>query len=167
VERSLSMSFFTDVIKVDPRFTSTAVCKDMALLEPVTRAAAEALIVDAAAMGIALIVTETFRSQARQEYLFSRHLTQLEKAGVHEYGLAFDVARIEEGKADWTAKGYYFLDQLAPKHGLVWGGTWEDHSDPEAILRPGFHDWDHLQRIEVAQQEALFNGWYPPEGVLT
>ena len=33
------MSFYTDVIKKDPRFNSTAVIKDVSLLEPGTRVA--------------------------------------------------------------------------------------------------------------------------------
>ena len=42
-------NFFTDVIKKDPRFHSTNRISDIALLEPVTRAAVQAVISDAAA----------------------------------------------------------------------------------------------------------------------
>ena len=66
------MSFYTDVIQPSPLFNSLEECRDLWMLEPVTRAAVQAIIADAATLGIRLIVTATFRSQARQEMLFSR-----------------------------------------------------------------------------------------------
>lgn len=132
------------------------------MLEPVTRAAVQAIIADALGMGITLQVTESFRSRARQQMMFAQKLTQLKECGVHLYGCAADVMRIEEGKADWTVADYYFLGPLAAKHGLVWGGTWTQQNDPTAIHTPGFHDWDHLQRVTIAEQPALFAGTFYP-----
>lgn len=159
------MSFYTDVIQRDPRFTSAAPCRDTALLEPGFRAALAALIADAAALsGIRLIVTETFRSQALQEHDFQIGASQLRTVGVHHYGLAADVARIEGGKADWTAKDYWFLGPLCAKHGLVWGGDWGNPADRDADI---FHDWDHIQAVTVEQQDGLFSGaWYPAPGTI-
>ncbi len=144
--------FFADVIRHDPRFLSPGQIRDTQLLEPITRAAVAAVVAEAAAMGIALQVTETFRSQARQAQLFARRATQLEKVGVHHYGLACDFARIEDGKADWNAADWTFLGPLAAKHGLVWGGDWS------------LRDLVHVQRVAVADQNKLFSGaWYPDE----
>jgi hypothetical protein len=154
------VSFYTDVIQTDPRYSSSSPCRDMSLLEPGTRAAVEALIADAKSQGITLEVTETFRSQARQEQLYKEHLTELQTCGCHEYGVAADVLVLKDGKADWSNESYFFLATLAPAHGLVWGGNWGvkgDESNPSV-----FHDWDHLQSVAVSQQSDLFAGtWYP------
>jgi hypothetical protein len=152
------MSFFTDVIQNDPRYVSSLPCKDMALLEPVTRAAVQAIIADAAAQGITLIVTETFRSEARQQALFQQGATQLRTVGVHHYGLAADFAKIIDGKASW-AGDWSFLRDLADRHGMISGLDWG-----QPAVKHSFVDPDHVQRCSVAEQTGLFAGtWYPSD----
>ena len=149
-------NFYTDIIQNDPRFHSTQSIRDPNLLEPVTRAAVAAIIADAEAMGIRLIVTETYRSADRQAMLFQQGATQLKEVGVHHYGLAADFAKIIDGAASW-AGDWAFLRDLAGKYGLISGLDWG---------LPGVHhsfvDPDHVQRCPVAQQRELFSGaWYP------
>jgi len=81
-------SFFVDVISKDGRFHSLKRISDPRLLEPRTRAAVKAVIADAAAHGIALMIFETYRSQERQTELFNQKATQLRTVGVHHFGLA-------------------------------------------------------------------------------
>ena len=114
-------NFYEDVIKKDPRFLSTAPIRDMALLEPNFRAQIRALMVDAKAAGVELMVTETYRSAERQEMLFEQKKSKLEKVGVHHYGLACDFAKLKSGKADWGGD-WSFLGGLCRKHDLIWGG---------------------------------------------
>ena len=153
-------NFYTDVIQKDSRFNTTQSVRDVNLLEPVTRSAVASIIADAAAMGIELIVTETYRSANRQAMLFQQGATQLKAVGVHHYGLAADFAKIIDGKASW-AGDWAFLRDLAGKHGLIsgldWGAPGISHS---------FVDPDHVQRCSVAQQTALFAGdWYPDSDI--
>ena len=154
------MSFFTDVIQADPRYSSTNRINDMALLEPVTRAAVQAIIDAAAAQGHRMVVTETFRSQARQEALFAQGATQLRVVGVHGYGLAADLLMLgPDGAADWEGADYSILKGLAEAQGLLWGGDWGD-----STIAHSFRDLDHVQRINVADQPRLFSGaWYPDD----
>ena len=157
-------NFYVDVIQADARFNSPNPCRDTALLEPNTRSAVASIIADASTQGIALIVTETFRSAARQQALFAQHLTQLNgltpaTIGVHHFGLACDFARLEGGRTDWATDDWLFLGPLAAKYGMVWGGDW---GVPAKLHAPGFHDWDHCQSCSVTEQPALFSGlWYP------
>lgn len=144
------MSFFQSVIQADPRFHSTARCADLALLEPVTRAAVLAIQAEAAALGQPVMVFETYRSQERQTLLYAQHATQLKTVGVHHFGLACDLVRLVDGEPSWKPS-YMFLGPLAAKHGLVWGGMWST-----------FKDMDHVQRCIVADQSRLFaQAWYP------
>ena len=154
------MNFFTDVIQADPRYASTERINDLALLEPVTRNAVQAIISAAETQGHKLVVTETFRSQARQATLFAKGATQIRKVGVHGYGLAADLVLIgPDGAADWTGADYTILKDLAEAQGMIWGGDWGN-----STIAHGFRDLDHVQRINVSDQAALFSGsWYPDD----
>jgi len=151
-------SFFQDVIMNDPRFTSTDRIADLQLLEPVTRAAVLGMIADAAAQGVALMVFETYRSQERQQLLFSQGASQLRTVGVHHFGLACDIVKSVNGQPSWNGD-FSFFAALAKGRGLIWGGDWGT-----PLQHHSFHDTDHVQRCAVPMQDALFAlHWYPDD----
>lgn len=159
--------FYSTVITADPRFNSIATVRDILLLEPVTRTAVQAIMTDAKIIyGIDLRLSETYRSQALQEYDFKTHHTQLPKVGLHHYGLAADFFKMVDGRPSWLGD-WSFLSKLARKHGLIAGFDWGHPEQPHS-----FRDQDHVQRIRVEDQTKLFNGfrhpdkfpiWYPDE----
>jgi hypothetical protein len=152
-------NFYSDVICKSPQFSSVAAVRDISMLEPVTREAVINIMADASAMGIKLMITETYRSQQRQRMLFDQKATQLETVGVHHYGLAADFCKVVDGNASW-AGDWSFLRDLANKHGLISGLDW---GLPNA--HHSFVDPDHVQRCTVEQQNALFTqNWYPSSG---
>jgi hypothetical protein len=149
-------SFYEDVIRKDPRFNSVKRVSDMALLEPVTRAAVATIVEDARLMGIDLMVFETYRSPARQQELFNQGASKLRVVGVHHYGLACDIVKVIADEPSWKGD-FSFLGQLAREQGLIWGGDWGDPSVPHKFV-----DAVHVQRCTVRLQPALFRGsWYP------
>lgn len=151
-------NFYTDVLRKDSRFNSTEKIDDLALLEPGVRLAVEAIIADAKAARHDVFVLETYRSQARQRILFDQHLTELREVGVHGFGLACDIGLMTNGKYDPVGEHYEFLVPLAVRHGMVSGIDW---GLPK--LMHDFKDWDHVQRIPLFRQDALFAGtWFPP-----
>lgn len=150
------MNFYSTVIRNSKYFGSDIVCKDMAMLEPGTRAAVLAMIDDAKAEGIDLRVLETYRSQTRQSALFMKRATQLRVVGCHGYGVAVDFGVFIKGVYQGDNKPYVFLRELARKHGMVSGQDW-GHAKTG-----GFVDSGHVQRVPVWRQNALFGGsWYP------
>lgn len=151
-------NFYLDVIKTDARFNSTERISDPELLEPITRAAVEAIIDDAKAQGIDLMIFETYRSQARQQMLFKQGATKLKTVGVHGYGLACDLVKVIDGQPSW-AGDFTFLIALAEKHGMISGNDWG-----QPHVKHSFIDADHVQRIRVEDQNKLFSGeWYPDD----
>lgn len=143
-------TFYTDTIQKDSRFNSPELCKDVSLLEPNTRRKVAAIIADAAFAGHELIVIETYRSEARQEQLFAQGATELRKVGCHHYGVACDLAFVDNGKVNWSAD-WSVLAQLAANHNLVSGYNWR------------FKDDDHVQNCAVSDQPALFDGIFYPD----
>lgn len=149
--------FYTDIIRNSKAFRSDTVCKDMWMLEPGTRAAVLALMVDAKAQSIDIRLLETYRSQTRQSALFMRRATQLRVVGCHGYGVAADFGVFINGVYQGANKPYVFLRGLARKHGLISGQDWGHAKEG------GFVDSGHVQRVPVWRQSALFGGsWYPP-----
>lgn len=152
------MSFYSTVLRNSPAFRSDAVCKDIAMLEPGTRAAVLALIADAKSQNLDLRLLETYRSQTRQSALFMKHATQLRTVGCHGYGVAADFGLFIKGVYQTSNTPYLFLRQMARKHGLISGQDW-GHAKPGSFV-----DGDHVQRVPVWRQNALFSGtWYPAE----
>lgn len=150
-------SFYDTVIRNSKAFRSDAVCKDVAMLEPGTRAAVAALVAEAVQHGHDLRVLETYRSQTRQSYLFSRRATQLRTVGCHGYGVAVDFGVFVKGVYQGANGPYVFLRDLARKHGLISGQDW-GHSHTGSFVDSG-----HVQAVPVWRQAALFSGnWYPP-----
>lgn len=151
-------SFYDAVIRNSKAFRSDAVCKDLALLEPGTRAAVVALLADAKSQGIDARLLETYRSQTRQSALFMRRATQLRVVGCHGYGVAADLGVFIKGAYQGSNKPYVFLRQMARKHGLISGQDW-GHAKEGSFVDSG-----HIQRVPVWRQNALFAGaWYPPQ----
>jgi len=151
-------NFYTEVISRDPRFDSAARVSDPALLEPITRQLVQSIVAAAQGMGIALMIYETYRSQARQQALFDNGATKLRKVGVHHYGLACDIVRVVGGEPSWKGD-FSFLGQLAHSAGLIWGGDW---GAPQ--IKHSFIDSVHVQHCTVARQADLFAGtWYPDD----
>lgn len=148
------MSFYSDVIQKDPRFHSTSRVVDLSLLEPVTRASVQAIL---AASPTPIMVFETYRSQERQAILYAQKATELKTVGVHHYGLACDLVKNIMGDPSWKGD-FTFLKKLAEDNGLLWGGDWGN-----STIIHSFVDEDHVQRINVADQNRLFAGWYPDD----
>ena len=145
-------NFYQDVIVQHPFYHIKIRVAILDLLEPVTRLAAVKLLQQASDLGVTLRIIETYRSKERQEMLYEQKATQLRQVGVHHYGLAFDVAVIRNGVADWKAENYAFLKPLAMRNNLVWGGNWQ------------FKDLGHFQRVSVKDQPKLFaETWYPDD----
>jgi hypothetical protein len=126
-----------------------------------TRELVQQIVGEANTMGIPVMIIETYRSQERQQQLFAQYATQLERVGVHHFGLACDIVKSIGGEPSWK-EDFSFLGELARKHGLLWGGDWGDPHIPH-----NFVDLVHVQRCALADQEALFRGdWYPDENYL-
>lgn len=151
-------NFYTDVIQLHPRYNSVVRCNDLMLLEPVTRAAVQAVIANATQAGFPVVIFETYRSKERQQILFNSGASKLQTVGVHHYGLACDIVRVVNGEPSWKVD-YSFLVDLCARHGLISGYNWG-----EPNIHHGFVDADHVQRCSVAEQNKLFSGaWYPDD----
>jgi hypothetical protein len=149
-------NFFSDVIEKSPKFKSTKCVADMRLLEPETRKRVRAIIADAKAHGLKLMVFETYRSRPRQLELYNQGATRLRNVGVHHYGLACDLVRDVHGQPSWKGD-FDLLGTLAHHHGMIWGGDWGTPN-----IHHSFIDPVHVQRCTIDRQASLFRGTFYP-----
>ena len=111
--------------------------RDLSELLPVVRAKAEAFIANAAAAGIELLVTCTYRSPEEQAAIYAQGRTQpgaivtSARPGdsFHNYRVAFDVVPLRGGKPVWGTAGadgelWRRVGALGEAAGLEWSGRW-------------------------------------------
>lgn len=110
-------------------------CRDMDALDPVFRRKLEAVISDLAGHGVEVLVTETYRSQARQDELFARGRTApgpivtWTKLSKHRSRKAADICFLVGKRATYTGP-WKLVGSAAAAHGLTWGGTWKNPDRP-------------------------------------
>jgi hypothetical protein len=150
-------NFYEDTIKKHKDFKSTKVISDLELLEPNTRDAVKQII--DAGKG-KFMVYETYRSKERQEELFKKKVTKLQKVGCHHYGIAADIVLVDsKGGPSWkgSKEDWKLLKSLAEDADLISGQDWGNPKEKHSFV-----DEPHVQRIRLSHQAALFAGkWYP------
>lgn len=105
-------------------------------------------------------VVELHRSYERSDELFAHGRTTpgpivtRARAGqsAHNFGIAADLCLdgyVDRAglQPDWRPESYELLRTLAPKHGLVWGGTFKGLADFPHVQLPGFVDAGELQPL--------------------
>ncbi|EIT84768.1 peptidase M15B and M15C DD-carboxypeptidase VanY/endolysin [Fictibacillus macauensis ZFHKF-1] len=138
-------------------------------LHPAVVAGKNKLISQAKAKGISLLVTDGFRSSAKQNQLYAKgrsekgNIVTTARGGesYHNYGLAIDFAlRKKDGSVVWDMRmdenknglsDWMEVVKLAKRLGFSWGGDWE------------FKDYPHLQMEFGLSITELQNGERVPE----
>ena len=113
----------------------TTTCRDLAELLPVAQTACRLLFQQCYKAGIQnIFVTETYRSQARQNYLYAQGRTRPGKIVTwtlksnHTSRLAWDIA-VAPPKPLYDVDTLTKVGAIARKLGITWGGDWARRID--------------------------------------
>ncbi len=95
--------------------------------------------------GVKLRVTQGLRTAAEQADIYAQGRTKAGKIvsnakpyeSYHNYGLAFDVVRMVNGKADWTPIDEK-IAKIAEKYNFTWGGRWRTKDLPHFERNYGY-----------------------------
>lgn len=106
-------------------------------LHPLVAAKTRKLIELARAEGIELLVTSTLRTFEEQAELFAIGRTKPGKKVTnakpgqswHNFGLAFDVVPLVNGKPIWDSPFWERIGALGKQVGLTWGGDFKSFKD--------------------------------------
>jgi len=127
-------------------------------LHPLVRDKCYAHLNSCKAAGIELIITCTLRSLEEQAALYAQGRTvpgkkvTNAKAGqsFHNYGLAYDVVPVENGKPVWlttgeAAKLWEHVGELGEAEGLEWAGRWINFREFPHFQYTGGHPISYFQ----------------------
>jgi peptidoglycan L-alanyl-D-glutamate endopeptidase CwlK len=117
-------------------------------LDPSIQRMAQQVLVDAASQGIDLVVTQGLRDNALQAELYAKGRTTPGPivtnappgSSWHNFGLAFDVAVLKDGKATWPEDEALWqrIGAIGKAVGLDWGGDFHTIKDrPHFEYHPG------------------------------
>jgi len=115
-------------------------------LHPTVAAKATELINIAQTKGIEILVTSTMRTFEEQAELYAigrtkpgNKVTNAQPGqSWHNFGLAFDVVPIVNGKAIWNSPFWEEIGEMGKQLELVWGGDFKSFKDkPHFEYHPG------------------------------
>lgn len=120
----------------------TTTCRDINELKPVSKLACQLLFQECYKAGIVdIFITETYRSQDRQNYLYQQGRTRKYDAkgnklsvvtwtlnSNHTPRLAWDIA-VSPPKSLYDNNTLNKVGAIAKKLGITWGGTWTSNMD--------------------------------------
>ncbi len=112
--------------------------KEIAKLHPSIRAKVKEFINRSKEeLGITLRISSGLRNHSEQNKLYASGRTTTGKIltnskggeSYHNYGLAFDVVEIKNGKALWSNPNWNKIANLGKSLGFSWGGDWSSFKD--------------------------------------
>lgn len=128
----------------------TRACRDLNKLSPKGKQACELFLTECKKQGLNVLVTETYRSQARQTYLYEQGrtrpgqiVTNVKKVGYHNSGNAWDICKNVKGQEYSDNAFFAKCGAIAKSLNIEWGGYWK-----------GFVDKPHFQ---------ISGSWQPPK----
>lgn len=139
---------------------------DPTKLYPPFAAALTDLLAAALAQGAQFFVISGFRTYGEQTALWQQGRTApgrivtnaMGGQSAHNFGIAADLCRdgfVDRAglQPDWKPEAYEILRELAPKHGLVWGGSWRFADNPHVQL-PNYVTSAQLQPLRAEYERA-------------
>ena len=114
----------------------TTACRDINELTPAAQQACKLFLERCAEKGLKVRITETYRSQERQNYLYEQGRTRpgnkvtWTKNSRHTSRRAWDICQNVKGK-EYADSGFFkACGQIAKELGITWGGTWKQADTP-------------------------------------
>lgn len=110
-------------------------CRDIGALTPLAQQACDLFLAECKRRGISIFITETYRSQARQDYLYEQGRTRpgnivtWTRNSNHTGRMAWDIA-VNPPLALYDYATLHIAGQAAKDLGITWGGEWDTPDRP-------------------------------------
>ncbi len=135
----------------------TNACRDISELTPTAQKACNLFLEKCKTSGLNVLITETYRSQERQNYLYEQGRTRpgnkvtWTKNSRHTSRRAWDICQNIKGK-EYADSGFFkACGQIAKELGITWGGTWKQADTPHFEIST---DWVlPREETEMTEQE--------------
>lgn len=114
----------------------TSACRDINQLSPQAQVACNLFITECKKAGLNVLITETYRPQARQNYLYEQGRTRpgkivtWTKSSRHTGKMAWDICKNVKGQEYSDNAFFDSCGKIARSLGITWGGTWSTPDKP-------------------------------------
>ena len=135
----------------------TSACRDINSLQPLAKKACTLFLVTCAERGIEIFLTECYRSQERQDYLYEQGRTRSGKIVTwtrnsnHKGGMAWDIA-CKTPNDLYDKKILAKAGAVAKELGIEWGGTWKQQDTPHFQIS---NEWKEPFKQDTELQSAV------------
>lgn len=129
-------------------------CRDIKELKENAQIACNLFLSRCEAVGLKVLITETYRSQERQNELYAQGRTT--KGGIvtwtknsrHTSRLAWDICQNVKGKEYSDNVFFEKCGQIAKELGIIWGGSWKTPDKPHFEVTSAW---------KIMEEEAMTN----------
>lgn len=140
-------------------------CRDINELTHRAQTACKLFLAKCKSQGLDVLITETYRSQARQDYLYAQGRTRLGKKVTwtknsrHTSRRAWDICKNAKGKEYSDTEFFRKCGQVAKELGIIWGGTWSTPDLPHFEITVDWKgeevDMEELERFKKEYAEYV------------
>lgn len=134
------------------------VCRDISELSPAAQQACRLFLKKCEEKGLKVLITETYRSQERQNYLYEQGRTRSGKIVTwtknsrHTSRRAWDICQNIKGKEYSDSSFFAACGKIAKELGITWGGEWNLADTPHFEINT---DWNYEEENEMTEQERI------------
>ena len=127
-------------------------CRDINQLTPLAQKACNLFLSECRKSGLNVCITETYRSQERQNYLYQQGRTRAGNIVTwtlksrHTSRMAWDICKNVKGAEYSDSTFFNKCGAIAKKLGITWGGTWKTPDKPHFEISA---DWKPPQEVKT------------------
>lgn len=138
----------------------TQTCRDIKELTPQAQKACGLFLSECKKQGLNVLITETYRSQERQDYLYQQGRTRQGKIVTwtrnsrHTSRRAWDICKNVKGKEYSDSNFFRQCGEIAAELGITWGGIWKSSPDTPHFEIPT--NWK-LPAVSAKVDKELFD----------
>jgi peptidoglycan L-alanyl-D-glutamate endopeptidase CwlK len=137
------------------------ICKDVSELSSNAQKACEMFMADCKKNGLKVRITETYRSQERQNYLYEQGRTRpgnivtWTKNSRHTSRRAWDICKDVKGQ-EYSDSGFFKkCGDIASDLGITWGGKWKQADTPHFEISKGWKLPAESEEIDMEEVQKL------------
>ncbi|MGL5765931.1 MAG: M15 family metallopeptidase [Sarcina sp.] len=160
---------------------ATKSCRDIKQLDKDTMQACEIFLAECKKVGLNIIVTETYRPQARQDYLYEQGRSRPGKVvtntrkSVHTSKRAFDICHNVKGD-EYNNRILDKAGKIGMDLGLAWGGSWTSFVDKphfeldkgKVVSLPPGVDEEYKKAVQILVDKGIIGSpaaWFPEKNI--
>ncbi len=131
-------------------------CRDIGELTPKAQKACNLFLEECRRQGLDVLITETYRSQERQNYLYEQGRSRegkkvtWTKSSRHTSRRAWDICKNVKGAEYCDTKFFQKCGEIAKGFKITWGGEWKTPDTPHFEIS---EDWNYEEEEEMTQAE--------------